>query len=715
MSPVCRNLLLLLVLLCPALSLKAGPPDLRKRVQLLVRESSTPRQDSLLQLAIDETQKTGRDDYRMRLYHLWSFLKVQQSDYARGIAYAKKAVDIGFSSPQLKNDVSFRDALVQLALAYGYMGKADSSWYWIDYAIPLCRDRDPFNHSLLLSLSGVRESERGRMRESNSYFDQAGALAKKTPNPHDDVMSLFNKAELLLSQSDWGGALSVATSFQDRLDDPALGSVPEDPLVRMPFLFRNAKHSLYRTLAVAYFALSDIDDACYYQSRIVEAYKARENYRYLPYVWCDLAEMETFRSSVQQVKHMYDSCRLLIKNYAGDDEIFFHSFYYTGGWLAEKEGRYREAIELYTKASEQPASQLSISIPAILRVYVSTADYAAADSLIRRVNSSVKAQDAFFRILFFQEQAVLHEKRGQPVLARDRWLDYYRLRDSLHNAARYYMVLEVERKFQTKEKEKELNTAIAGQAAQKRLLQQRRRTIILLMTGAVILAALCFLLYRFYRARNIQAQLLAKKNHQVETLVRELHHRVKNNLQVVSSLMALQVSRLDDDSARKALEEGRSRVDAMALIHQKLYMDEELAAVDMNVYLQTLATMLASSYGYTADHISIKVELKQPLLDVDHAMPLGLMVNELLSNAFKHSFPVTASPHADLSLTEEQGRLILRIADNGPGVADVQVLEKSNSFGFKLVRLLTAQLNGTMHITVSNGLIFTIEMERQLP
>lgn len=714
MSPVFRNLLLFF-LLFSFLTVKAGGPDLRKRVQLLVREPSTPKQDSLLQLAIDEAQKTGRDDYQMRLYHLWSFMKVQQSDYTRGIAYAKKAVDIGFSSPQLKNDVSFRDALVQLVLAYGYMGKADSSWYWIDYAIPLCRDRDPFNHSLLLSLSGVRESERGRMRESAACFDQAIALAKKTPNPHDDVMSLFNKAELLLSQGDWGGALSVATSFQDRLDDPALGSVPEDPVVRMPFMFRNAKHSLYRTLAVAYFNLSDIDDACYYQSKIVDAYKARENYRYLPYVWCDLAEMETFRSPVDKVKPIYDSCRQLIKDYAGTNEIPFHSFYYTGGWLAEQEGRYEEAVALYTRASEQPASQFSISVPAILRVFATTGNYVAADSLIRHIHSSAKAKDAFFRILFFKEEAALLEKRGQQAPARDKWLDYYRLRDSLHNAARYYMVLEVERKFYTKEKEKELDTAIAGQEVQKRLLQQRRRTIILLLAGAVLLAGLCFLLYRFYRARKTQAQLLAKKNHQVETLVRELHHRVKNNLQVVSSLMALQVSRVDDDNARKALEEGRSRVDAMALIHQKLYMDEELAAVDMQVYLQTLANMLANSYGYTNENVSINVALKQPLLDVDQAMPLGLMINELLSNAFKHSFPVTADPHLQLSLTEADNRLILRIADNGPGVADVAVLEKSNSFGFKLIRLLTMQLNGTMQIAVANGLIFTIEMERPVP
>jgi len=106
------------------------------------------------------------------------------------------------------------------------------------------------------------------------------------------------------------------------------------------------------------------------------------------------------------------------------------------------------------------------------------------------------------------------------------------------------------------------------------------------------------------------------------------------------------------------------------------------------------------------------VTLKQPLLDLDQAMPLGLMINELLSNVFKHSFPVTADPHVQLSLTEENNRLILRIADNGPGVADIAVLEKSNSFGFKLIRLLTTQLNGTMQIAVENGLIFTIEMER---
>lgn len=169
MSPLCRHLLLLLLLFA-ALSSKAGGPDLRSRVQLLVRESSTPRQDSLLQLALNDAQAAGRRDYEMRLYHLWSFLKVQQSDYTRGLTLARQAVDIGLSDKELKNDVSFRDAIVHLVLAYGYVGKEDSCWYWIDYGLLLCRNVDTFNHSLLLSMSGIRESVRGRMRESLAFF-----------------------------------------------------------------------------------------------------------------------------------------------------------------------------------------------------------------------------------------------------------------------------------------------------------------------------------------------------------------------------------------------------------------------------------------------------------------------------------------------------------------------------------------------------------------
>src|ERR1044072_2654922 len=124
-------------------------------------------------------------------------------------------------------------------------------------------------------------------------------------------------------------------------------------------------------------------------------------------------------------------------------------------------------------------------------------------------------------------------------------------------------------------------------------------------------------------------RLTTEKNEYIESLVRELHHRVKNNLQIVSSLLSLQSNRLEDDKARMALEEGRTRVDAMAMIHQQLYMENDLAAVNIEDYLGTLTLSLAGSFGYNSGNIRTAVQLKNRSVDIDMAIPIGLIVNEL--------------------------------------------------------------------------------------
>lgn len=202
---------------------------------------------------------------------------------------------------------------------------------------------------------------------------------------------------------------------------------------------------------------------------------------------------------------------------------------------------------------------------------------------------------------------------------------------------------------------------------------------------------------------------LAVKNDQIETLIRELHHRVKNNLQVVSGLLSLQSSRMDDDKAREAMDEGRTRVDAMAMIHQKLYMNKDLTGVDIKDYLENLTHSLANSFGYSSQHIVTNVDLQKSAMDIDMAIPIGLIVNELVTNAFKHAFSTTLQPKINVTLSGKQGgEMQLSITDNGKGIT--KSADISKSFGMKLVNTLVAQLNGTMQQVQHNGTIYNIQI-----
>ena len=202
-----------------------------------------------------------------------------------------------------------------------------------------------------------------------------------------------------------------------------------------------------------------------------------------------------------------------------------------------------------------------------------------------------------------------------------------------------------------------------------------------------------------------------ERNVYIQSLIRELHHRVKNNLQVVSSLMSLQSNRIEDINAKNALEEGKTRVDAMAMIHQKLYVDHDLAAVNMQQYLQQLTTSLAGSFGLSSSSVEATVELPDPSMNLDRAVSIGLIVNELVTNACKHAFKNTADPKIYIQLREEDNQLLLTVADNGVGVKNTK--EQGNSFGLKLVRILVNQLDATMQVSNESGTCYRIQMKTE--
>ena len=200
-----------------------------------------------------------------------------------------------------------------------------------------------------------------------------------------------------------------------------------------------------------------------------------------------------------------------------------------------------------------------------------------------------------------------------------------------------------------------------------------------------------------------------EKNEYIQSLIRELHHRVKNNLQVVSSLMSLQSNRMEDEQAKMALEDGKTRVDAMALIHQKLYLDHELAAVNMQDYLEQLTASLAGSFGLHPSVVQTNVNLQQAAMNIDRAVSIGLITNELVTNAFKHAFNGIKNPRLLVQLEQKENKLQLVVADNGIGLKNKQQAE--NNFGLKLVDILVNQLDAAVEVSNHEGTRYLIQME----
>ncbi len=190
----------------------------------------------------------------------------------------------------------------------------------------------------------------------------------------------------------------------------------------------------------------------------------------------------------------------------------------------------------------------------------------------------------------------------------------------------------------------------------------------------------------------LQASLREK-----ETLVKEIHHRVKNNMQVISSLLSLQAATLKDEASRRILKEGQLRIRAMALIHEKLYQSSDLSRIDFASYLRSLGVYLSQFYKIDAARVRLEAELEEVNLDIKSAVPCGLLFSELVSNSFKHAFPDGRRGTVSIRLRQEKdGTVDLRIADDGVGLPLGLDFAHTESLGLQIVNTLIGQIDGTI-------------------
>ncbi|MEM9895437.1 MAG: histidine kinase dimerization/phosphoacceptor domain -containing protein, partial [Bacteroidota bacterium] len=193
-----------------------------------------------------------------------------------------------------------------------------------------------------------------------------------------------------------------------------------------------------------------------------------------------------------------------------------------------------------------------------------------------------------------------------------------------------------------------------------------------------------------------------------EVLLREIHHRVKNNLQVISSIFNMQLKEAKSEEVKKLINDGQSRMKTMSLIHQKLYQSEKLDAIEFEDYTQGLISQINQLYKKGNSNIECAVEAKGIQLDIDTAIPVGLMLNELLSNSYKYAFE-DGKGHIAIKLSQSQkGKYLLSYCDNGKGFPADFDLTKTDSLGLRLVSILARQLRGNLDFSSSDGVCFFI-------
>ncbi|MEN6291299.1 MAG: sensor histidine kinase [Methanobacterium sp.] len=209
---------------------------------------------------------------------------------------------------------------------------------------------------------------------------------------------------------------------------------------------------------------------------------------------------------------------------------------------------------------------------------------------------------------------------------------------------------------------------------------------------------------------------LKKSLEEKEILLKEIHHRVKNNLQIISSLLNLQSRYINDEEMLDIYKESQNRVKSMAIIHEKLYQSEDLARIDFGDYVKSLVMDLFHSYG--VDNIEPDINIRDVLLDINTAIPCGLIVNELVTNSIKHGFLASRTrvdsqsfdkrDNIAVNITKENEIYTMSVYDNGMGFPDNLDFRHTDSLGMQLVISLTSQLRGTVELERNNGTLFRI-------
>lgn len=302
-----------------------------------------------------------------------------------------------------------------------------------------------------------------------------------------------------------------------------------------------------------------------------------------------------------------------------------------------------------------------------------------------------------------QSLYLAYKNSGNIRSAFDHLEKHHELSDSILNEEITNQINRLEIAYQTDKAHQQLELAnTEKELNQIKLVSVQNRTYFL-FAGLIIISLFLFYLFHLNRKIQLQKNLIQKSLNEKEVLLREIHHRVKNNLQVISSLLSLQSKSEMDPNVVSALKLGQNRVRSMALIHQNLYEDENLTGIQVRNYFEKLIKSLFHTYNISPDRIELSTDIDDLSLDVETMIPLGLILNELITNALKYAFPNQRSGTINVLIKEVNDHLQLEVADNGIGMDPSVIKETRKNFGYRLINTFKVQLKSSLEIDGQNG------------
>jgi len=314
---------------------------------------------------------------------------------------------------------------------------------------------------------------------------------------------------------------------------------------------------------------------------------------------------------------------------------------------------------------------------------------------------------------FYRELSVLSGKQEKYKEAYEYQLKYSALKDTLISEEKNKALAELQAHYDLSEKQRDIDRLEQeGKLDAEKAARDKsfRNSLILIIFLIIVFTAVIYnRSVRVQRANKLlreQKNEIALRNQEKETLLREIHHRVKNNLQLTSSLLNLQARQVKDEEASRSLKEARDRVKAISLIHQKLYIRDQFSEVDISEYIPELCKSIALSNGIDSGKIAFEFEIQKLMIPLDMAISLGLIINESVTNSVKHAFPVTGKGIVKLNTINNGNVFTLVVKDNGSGINDKEKLNEG--FGWQLIWSLIKKLDAKLTLENKNGTVITM-------
>ncbi|PZX47578.1 tetratricopeptide repeat-containing sensor histidine kinase [Algoriphagus chordae] len=614
-------------------------------------------------LALANYQKAGMRESAAGMAMNLGIIQERASNYDSALAAYNQALPI---FQELKDTAGVASVLENIGLAYSYQGSYKLALNYMEQADSVLKTNTPLTSGRWTNLYYNKTTiynSLGEYREALFYALKGLKLSEDLKDERRinlGYIMLEDTYDKLEDQENWLKYVKLAKVFAEK---------SENGLRNADLDFKLARYYLDKEI---------YDSASYYSEKGL-AYYSENNYG-----------------------------EGLTRGYILRGKIFF----------SQKE--YQKAIQEYQLALKHMNNEESRQIASVSHnlgiSYSRIGNYNKADEYLNQALS--------YRLDFGQKSTLaptylaLSESnldRGNYKNAYEYYTKYKAYEDSILDETKTKQIAELQTEYETEKKDQAIVELEQESQIQHLLAAKQKSHIYLSLAGIALL--LIIILVFFYRARlkqkaNLQLAIknaeIAKQNDEKELLLKEIHHRVKNNLQIISSLLSMQTRGVKDLKVIDAMKESQSRVKTMALIHEKLYQYENLSSINMQEYMKQLSEFLTQTYGKNKE-VEVIIQAEEINLDIDTAVPLGLITNELLSNALKYAFEGTETGKIEISLNRTESKdFKLVISDSGKGIDKDLDIEKTSSLGLRLVRTLTRQINGNLSFQSHPGTTFSI-------